>query len=243
VRRRHAREDPGAAGPLHGRHGFVQGLPENGVVDVEGHVRLKGAGGGAGSGHDVRGQLQINRPGVLDAGGEGVVDQARGLRGVGEHGRLLRHLPEDVALQVHVTERMVQEVWVEPAPQGDFRPAAYHHEGHPLGVRPGHGVVYAETSDAVGETNGAKAGHAGVSVRRVSRVKLVAGRDHRDVAPFQDVEEGEDVVTRHAEDVPGAELFEPARQVGPDGRPLPLRHGSSFTKDRVFPDLFLLWIM
>ncbi len=116
---------------------------------------------------------------------------------------------------------------MKPAPQGGLRPPAYHHERHPLCVGARNGIIGAEPPHAVREADSPYAGYAGISVRRISGVQLIARVDQPDGALFQKVEESERVVAGHTENVSQAELLQPANKICADGHMRLMDHKTS----------------
>ena len=104
--------------------------------------------------------------------------------------------------------------------------AGHNDDGHLFREGADDGVENAQAADAVGHHGPAEALETGVAVGRVTGVQLVAGADPANGAGEDFVEEIEDVVAGHAEEVVHARLLQALQNIARN-RAI-LRHGRSF---------------
>ena len=96
-------------------------------------------------------------------------------------------------------------------------PSADYHHRDAFGVGAGGGVDQTERAGSVRHSNSAQTPHAGVAIRRVTRIQLVTGRDVLDVANDHRLKERQDIVSRDAEYVIDSETLEAIKKKFCDG--------------------------
>ncbi len=166
------------------------------------------------SAHEVSRQLQVHRAAVPQASGQGAVDLTLGGVGIGDDRRRAGDLAEDVELALEAADLVVEEGFA--APLAHPRPAADDDHGRSLGERLCRRVHDLEAADAIGHAQGTDAVDAGIGVGGVSSPLLVRAVDDRELGSLQLVIEPQHVVAGDAEDVPHAQLGQPADEVRPD---------------------------
>ena len=97
------------------------------------------------------------------------------------------------------------------------RPAGHAHQvehGQVLGICPGDRAERAEFPDPVRRADRAGTTDAGIPVRGVARIKLVAAADPVNLGRVHDrVAHGEGEIARHAEDIQYSDVLEPSQDV------------------------------
>ena len=136
----------------------------------------------------------------------------RVIQDLGSHGDLLEDPQGDV---VAIGQDMMQ---MRPGPvRFAGWPSANHYHRDTFGVGAGGRVDQTECAGSVSHSNGAQTPHAGVAIRRVTRIQLVTGRDVLDIANDHRLKEGQDIVSRDAEQVIDSETLEAAKKKFCDG--------------------------
>ena len=149
----YADEDGGCSGLTDERCCLLYRFTQNVFVFVQPKVRCPRSWLAARLVYEVGRYLYVNGPGIGKAGGQGFIDPALRLNGIRQQDGRLGNVPVERTLQVHVADRVMEKVGVEPTSQAESGSPAEDHDRYPLSKGARNRVVCAEAADPVGDAD------------------------------------------------------------------------------------------